>query len=145
MEEVNNYIIKTDPYKKRIKVSIDFGIIGKPGKTEEFVSVYGVNKSIRPITVRSYGFQLLDKNDNEWLALWLPAPNYMYPTTIFNTPPKTKLQDGDSCSGYYPLSLFREDLLSQKITLPSKIKGVINTNDGVFYSKEKDLKEDMIS
>lgn len=145
MEEVNSYIIKTDPYKKYIKVSVDFGLIGKPSKVEEIISVRGVNKSIRPITVISYGFSIFDNNDNKWLGLWLPAPNSRYPTTKLNTPPNTKLLDGDKCSGYYPISMFREDLYSHNITLPTKIKGVINTNDGAFYSEEKDLKEDMIS
>ncbi len=41
--------------------------------------------------------------------------------------------------------MFREDLSSHNIILPTKIKGVISTNDGAFYSKEKELKEDMIS
>ena len=145
MEEVNSYIIKTDPYKKYIEVRVDFGLLGKSGNVEEFISVFGVNKSIRPITVRSYGFHILDNNDNKWFGFWLPTPNYRYPTTIFNTPPNTKLLDGDKCSGYYPISMFREDLSSHNITLPTKIKGVINTNDGAFYSEEKDLKEDMIS
>ena len=145
MEEVNSYIIKTDPYKKYIEVRVDFGLVGKPGIVEEFISVHGVNKSIRPITIRSYGFHILDNNDNKWLGFWLPTPNYRYPTTIFNTPPNTKLLDGDNCSGYYPISMFREDLSSHNITLPTKIKGVINTNDGAFYSEEKDLKEDQIS
>lgn len=145
MEDVNSYIIKTDPYKKYIEVSVDFGIVGKPGKVEDIISVRGVNKSIRPITVRSYGFQILDNNDKKWLGLWLRAPNYGDPATMFNTPPKTKLLDGDDCSGYYPISMFREDLSSHNITLPTKIKGVINTNDGAFYSEEKDLKEEMIS
>ena len=141
MEEVNSYIIKTDPYKKYIEVSVDIGLVGKPDKVEEFITVNGVNKSIRPIVVRSYGFLILDSNVNEWLGLWLPAPNYRYPTTIFNTPPNTKLLDGDKCSGFYPISKFREDISSHKITLPTKMKGVINTNDGPFYSEEKDLKK----
>ncbi len=145
MEEVNSYIIKTDPYRKYIKVRVEFGLVGKSGKVEEYVSVHGVNKSVRPITVGSYGFQILNKNDDKWFGLWLPAPNYRYPTTIFNTPPNTKLLDGDKCSGYYPISMFREDLSNHNLTLPTKIKGFIYTNDGVFYSEEKDLNENMIS
>ncbi len=144
MEEVNYCIIKTDPYKKYIEVRVDFGLIGKKGNVEEFISVNGVNKSIRPITVQSYGFHILDNNNNNWFGFWLPTPNYKYPTTIFNTPPNTKLLDGDKCSGYHPTWMLREDLLSHNITLPTKVKGVINTNDGVFYSEEKDLNEDML-
>ena len=82
---------------------------------------------------------------DNWLGLWLPAPNYRYPTTILNTPPNTKLSDGDKCSGFYPLSKFKEDLFSHNIILPTKIKGVVNTNDGPFYSKEKNLKEEYFS
>ena len=41
--------------------------------------------------------------------------------------------------------MLREDLITHNITLPTKIKGVINTNDGPFYSLEKDLKKNMIS
>jgi len=54
------------------------------------------------------------------------------------------LLDGDRCSGYYPITMFREDINKHNITLPTKIKGVINTNDGAFYSEEKDLIYDMI-
>lgn len=137
MEEVNSYIIKTDPYKKYIEVRVDFGLVGKPGKVEEFISVHGVNKSIRPIIVNSYGFHIYDNNNNDWLGFWLPAPNYMYPTTIFNTPPNTKLLDGDKCSGYYPILMLIEALSSYNITLPTKIKGVIITNDGTFFQKKR--------
>lgn len=143
MEEVNSYIIKTDPYKKYIRVSVDFGLIGKSGNAEEFISVRGVNTSIRPITVTSYGFSILDNSVNEWFNLWLPAPNNMYPTTIFNTLPNTKLLDGDKCSGYYTVPMFKEYISTRNITLPTKIKGFIGTNDGTFYSEEKDLKEEM--
>jgi len=145
MEEVNSYIIKTDPYRKNIEVRVDFGLIGKQRKVDEYISVRGINKSIRPITVSSYGFHILDKKDNKWFSFWLPAPNYMYPTTIFNTPPNTKLLDGDRCSGHYPITMFREALSTNKLTLPTKIKGFINTNDGAFYSEEQDLTEDQIS
>lgn len=145
MEEVNSYIIKTDPYKKYVEVSVDFGLIGKPGKVEDIISVRGVNKSIRPITFRSCGFQILDITDNKWFGLWLPVPDNRDPVTMFNTPPKTKLLDGDDCSGYYSISNLREDLSRFNLDLPTIIKGVINTNDGPFYSKEKDLKEDVIS
>ena len=145
MEEVNSYIIKTDPYRKYIEVRVEFGLVGKSGNVEEFISVHGVNKSIRPITIRSYGFQILDTNDNKWFGLWLLAPDNRHPTTMFNTPPNTKLLDGDDCSGYYPISNLREDLSRYNLPLPTKIKGVINTNDGAFYSEEKDLKEDLVS
>jgi hypothetical protein len=145
MEEVNSYIIKTDPYKKYIRVSVDFGLIGKPGNIEDIIRVSGVNTSIRPITVTSYGFSILDNRVNDWFNLWLPAPDNMYPTTIFNTPPNTKLSDGDKCSGFYTIPMFKEFLSAHNIALPTKIKGFIATNDGTFYSEEKDLKEDMIS
>ena len=144
MEDVNSYIIRTDPYKKHIEVRVEFGLMGVKSNLKEFVSVHGVNKSIRPITVRSYGFLIYINDENELLGLWLPVPNYKYPTTIFNTPPGTRLLDGDRCSGYYPITMFREDINKHNITLPTKIKGVINTNDGAFYSEEKDLIYDMI-
>ncbi|MHA1375697.1 MAG: AlbA family DNA-binding domain-containing protein [Promethearchaeota archaeon] len=145
MEEVNSYIIKTDPYKKYINVNVDFGLIGEPGKVEEIISVRGVNKSIRPITVSSYGFSILDKKDNTWFNIWLPAPNSRDPTTKFNTLLGTKLLDGEGCSGYYPTTMFREFLFTHDLKLPTKIKGFVNSNDGFFYSKEKDLNKEMIS
>jgi len=144
MEEVNSYIIRTDPYKKRIEVRVEFGLMGTKSNLKEFVSVHGVNKSIRPITFRSYGFLIYVNNENKWLSFWLPAPNYRYPTTTFNTPPGTKLLDGESCSGYYPITMFREDIIKHNITLPTVIKGFINTNDGTFYSEEKDINDDML-
>jgi len=144
MEEVNTSIINTDRYKKFIEVRVELGLMGMKSKLKEFISVHGVNKSIRPITIRSYGFIIYVNNENKWLSLWLPAPNFMYPTTVFNTPPRTKLLDGDSCSGYYPITLFKEDITNHNITLPTVIKGLINTNDGTFYSEEKNITNDMI-
>jgi len=145
MEEVNNNIIKTDPYKKFLEVKVELGLVGKPGNIEECISVHGVNKSMRPIIIRSYGFHILDKKDEKWLGLWLPQPDPRYPSTILNTIPNTKLLDGESCSGFYLLSNFREDMSKHGITFPTKIKGVINTTDGPFYSNERELTLDMIS
>jgi len=144
MAEVNLFIIRTDPYKKRIEVRVDLGLMGMKNKVTEFISVFGVNKSIRPITVRSYGFLIYDTNQEEWFSLWLPTPNYKYPSTIFNTPPGTKLLDGDKCSGYYPTSMFKEDIAIHNITLPTVIKGLINTNDGTFHSEEKNITDEML-
>lgn len=144
MEEVNTYIIQTDPYKKYLEVSVNFGLLGRQREVEEYICVEGVNKSIRPITITSYGLQIFDEKDNKWFNFFLPVPNYKYPTTIFNTPPNTKLLDGDKCSGFYPISLLKEDLLKFNILVPTKIKGLVNTNDGPFYSREIELREDLL-
>jgi len=121
MEEVNSFIINTDPYKKKNEVRVEFSLMGMKSNIKEFISVYGVNKSVRPITVRSYGFLIYNTNQKEWLSLWLPAPNYRYPTTLFNTLTGTKMLVGDSCSGYYPIAMFKEDITNHNLTLPTII------------------------
>ncbi|KKN27466.1 hypothetical protein LCGC14_0864380 [marine sediment metagenome] len=142
MEEVNSYIIKTDPYKKHIDVKIHFNTFLPDRSMERLISINAVNKSVRPIIVNSYGFHVEDNNDNG-LALFIQSPN-RHPDTRFNTPLPIKLQDGDLCSAYYPIKDLREDLAELKITLPITIKGVITTPDGMFYSEEKELSEEII-
>ncbi|MCP6719034.1 MAG: ATP-binding protein [Patescibacteria group bacterium] len=142
MEEVNSYIIKTDPYKKRIEVRIHINTFLPDLGKERLISINGVNKSIRPIIVNSYGFQV--KNDNDkGLGLFIQPPN-LHPGTRFNTSLPIKLQDGELCSAYYPIKNLKEDLAENNITLPISIKGVINTTDGMFYSEEKELSEKML-
>ncbi|KKK83175.1 hypothetical protein LCGC14_2796010, partial [marine sediment metagenome] len=121
MEEVNSYIIKTDPYKKRIDVKIHFNTFLPNRSMERLISINGVNKSVRPIIVSSYGFHVEDNND-KGLALFIQPPN-KHPGTRFNTHLPIKLQDGDLCSAYYPIEDLREDLADHKLTLPITIKG----------------------
>ena len=143
MEEVNSYIIKTDPYKKRIDVKMHFNTYLPDMGIERLISINGVNKSIRPIIVNSYGFHVKGDNDNG-LALFIQSPN-QHPDTRFNTFLPVKLQYGDLCSAYYPIKDLREELANYKITLPITIKGVINTPDGMFYSEEKELTDEIIN
>ncbi len=136
MEEVNSYIINTDPYKKRIEVKIHFNTMIPDLGVERLVSINGVNKSIRPITINSYGFNIYDIDKAQWFSLWIRQPS-LHPSTRFNTPLPTKLQDGESCSAYYSIANLKEDLVDLNISLPAIIKGFINTNDGLFYSEKK--------
>jgi hypothetical protein len=141
MEEVNEYIIKTDPFSKFIEVSLNIGLIQNPNKEPiECISVSGVNKSIRPIVFKNNAFLILNKEKDEWYSFWLPPPSYKFPSNL-NTRPNTKLLDGDSCSSYYPTSYLKKDLESKGIILPTLIKGIVNTNDGRFYTKEMKLTE----
>ncbi len=139
MEDVNSYIINTDPFKKHIEVKIHFTTYLPDMGMVQLVSISGVNKSIRPITVTSYGFHIIDES-NQGLALWIHPPN-LHPGTRFNTTLPVKLLDGDSCSAFYPIKNLKEELSEHKISLPIKIKGVINTNDGIFSSTERELTE----
>ncbi len=143
MEEVNSYIIKTDPYKKRIDVNINFNTFLPDMGMERLISISGLNKSVRPIVVNSYGFHVEADND-KGLALYIRPPN-QHPGTRFNTRLPIKLQDGDSCSAYYSITNLREELSEHNITLPITIKGVINSRDGMFYSEEKELTDEMIN
>ena len=145
MEEVNNYIIKTDPFKKYIEVSLDLGMIGNTGKNlVDCISVSGVNKSIRPIVLRNLGFLIFNKEEDEWYSLWFRMPSNQFPFFL-NTKPNTKLLDGDSCNGHYPTSTLKQDLAKMNINLPTTIKGLVNTNDGRFYSEVKMLHYDSIN
>jgi len=145
MEEVNNYIIKIDPFKKYVEVSLDLGIIGDSNKKLiDCISVSGVNKSIRPIVLKNYGFLIFNKEENEWYSMWLPLTSNQFPFFL-NTRPNTKLLDGDSCNGHYPTSKLKQDLPKMNIILPTSIKGLVNTNDGRFYSEEKVLHYDVIN
>ena len=67
MEEVNSYIIRTDPYKKRIEVEINTNTFLPNTDMKRLISINGVNKSIRPIIVNSYGFNVKDNNDKGFL------------------------------------------------------------------------------
>ena len=145
MEEVNNYIIKTDPFKKNIEVSLDLGMIGNPNKEPvDCISVSGVNKSIRPIVLRNYGFLIFNKEENEWYSMWFPLISNQFPFFL-NTRQNTKLLDGDSCNGHYPTRILKQDLAKMNINLPTTIKGLVNTNDGRFYSEVKMLHYDSIN
>lgn len=139
MEEANSYIINTDPYKKRIEVKIHFNTYLPDMGMMQLISITGVNKSIRPIIVKSYGFHISNQND-QGLALYIRQPN-LHPGTRFNTPLPVKLQDGDSCSAFYKIAYLKEELNNHNISLPIKIKGIISTNDGMFSSIEKELTE----
>lgn len=143
MEEVNSFIINTDPYKKNIYVKIHFNTYLPDLGKKRLVSINGVNKSIRPIIATSYGFHVKDKN-NQGLGLYIRPPN-LNPGTRFNTPLPKKLLDGDSCSAYYPITNLKAELAEHNISFPIIIKGVITTNDGPFYSELKELNDDTIN
>ncbi len=143
MEEVNSYIIKTDPYKKHIDVKMNFNTYLPNSSMGRLISINGINKSIRPIVVNSYGFHV-EADTDKGLALFIRPPN-LHPGTRFNTRLPIKLQDGDSCSAYYSIRNLKEELAEHNITLPITIKGVINSHDGIFYSEEKELTDEIIN
>lgn len=101
-----------------------------------------MNKSVRPIIITSYGFHIVNQKD-QGLALWIQPAN-LHPGTRFNTPLPVKLQDGDSCSAFYSITNLKKELNNNNIILPIKIKGVMNTTDGLFTSIEKELTEEIL-
>jgi len=76
-----------------------------------------------------------------YLGMWFRLPSNQFPFFL-NTRPNTKLLDGDSCNGHFPATMFKEYLTKKNIRLPTTIKGLVNTNDGRFYSDEKVLHYD---
>jgi len=169
MEEVNSYIIKTDPFKKKLEVTVEIDNINKTptysyfnrmsteessqsyksckfhpdlGERPKYLIIKGVNNSIRPISIEQRYILLYDHQDEDWVVIY-PKFTLFDPMTIFNTPMDTEilLKDSESIAWHYPLKWLKEGIKKHKSLFPIRIKAWIHTKDGMFYSKERDLED----
>ena len=169
MEEVNSYIIETDPYKKKLEVSVEIDIIPKTptysyfnrmsteeqresykiykfdpdlGERPKYLIIKGVNKLIRSISIEQRYILLYDHQKDDWVVIY-PKFTLFDPMTIFNTPTDTEilLKDSESIAWHYPLKWLKEGIKKHKSLFPIRIKVWIHTKDGMFYSKERELKD----
>lgn len=166
MEEVNSYIIKTDPYKKKLEVTLEIDTVNRTpkksyfdrlseqelrklfhshvinGDLPKYLILQGLNNSIRPIIVKDRYILFYDSKKDNWFG-FRPVIKYYDPVTIYNTPLDTKirLEDMESCVWHYPLKEFKEYFERLESEVPKKIKGLIVTEDSLFYSEERKLED----
>ena len=139
IENIVDSILRKDGMdKKVIEVQLKpTGLIPTISK-ETIVSIVGINKSPRPITITGYGVIMADLKSKIYI---FPPNNCGDPYNSICTPLPRRLNDGESCSAYMTRKDLEKRILEAKYTFPVEIKGFIESNDGTFYSDILKLEE----
>lgn len=120
--------------KKLLEVSIHGGtVIG--GYDDVFISIKAVNKSERPIVVKSYGISVPGKEKVVYISPTHPELMFL------NTKLPIKLEDGEDCIAYIDRPSFEIIMKKEGWSYPIQVQGVFTTNDGKYFSEDIILKE----
>ncbi|MFX1363309.1 MAG: hypothetical protein ACFFCE_16700 [Promethearchaeota archaeon] len=130
---IENDLVKIQSQEKELDVSIN-GSMLIPGYNNKFyIGVKAVNKSVRPIIINSYGFELLEEEYKVVISPFHPEHR------LICTPLPCKLQDGEDCHAFISREAFEDMMNEHGWNYPLKIRGFFHSNDGVFYSEPFDL------
>lgn len=130
IEEIVELIESKSRGKKKHLEAIIHGTGSISNFNDIFISVKAVNKSERPIIIRSYGINLPDYDYNIFISSTHPK------LRLINTPLPSKLEDGESCEAFIERSYFEKMMTDEGWNYPIIVKAYFNTNDGAFYSNE---------
>lgn len=138
IEEIVDLIkTKSKGQEKYLEASIHDAVIMPTIDDEIYIGIIAVNKSERPIVVKSYGVEVPEKKKVIYFMTTPFQPKYI----MLNPRLPYKLNDGESCQAY----LSRRDLeglmKEEGWNYPIKIRALFNTNDGKFYSDTLELNE----
>ena len=138
IEEIVDLIkSKSGGQEKYLEASIHDAVIMPMIDDEIYIGIIAVNKSERPIVVKSYGVEVPEKKKVIYFMATPFQPKYI----MLNPSLPYKLNDGESCQAY----LSRRDLeglmKEEGWNYPVKIRALFNTNDGKFYSDTLELNE----
>ncbi len=123
--------------KKQLEASIHGAAIMPTLDDDVYISVKAVNKSVRPIIIKSYGIDIPKKGK----VIYFVPTAYQPKNLMINSPIPCKLEDGDSCQAFLSRTDLKEMMIREGWDYPIEARAIFNTNDGKFYSDVMELQE----
>jgi len=138
IEEIVDLIeTKSKDQKKILEVSIHGAALMPTIDDDIYISINAVNKSVRPIIIKSYGVDVPKKNK---VVYFIPT-GYQFKYLMINPELPYKLQDGESCQAFLSRKDLKEMMKEEGWKYPIRVRALFNTNDGKFYSDVLELFE----
>ncbi len=132
-QSIKKELVENQYQVKNLDVSINGTTLFPEYNNKIYIGVKAVNKSVRPIIINSYGFELVKEKYKVVISPFHPEHRPIC------TPLPWKLQDGEDCHAYISREAFKEMMIEHGWNYPLKIRGYYRTNDGMFYSDPIDL------
>jgi len=138
IEEIVELIeTKSKGKKKILEVSIHGAALMPTIDDDIYISINAVNKSVRPIIIKSYGVDIPKKNK---VVYFIPT-SFQLKYLMINPKLPYKLQDGESCPAYLSRKDMEGLMKEEGWKYPIKVRALFNTNDGKFFSDTLELNE----
>lgn len=122
---------KSKGQKKQMEVSVHGAAIMPTLDDDVYIAIEAVNKSVRPIIVKSYGLDIPKTGKVVYYIATTFKPKYLE----INTHLPCKLEDGESCKGFLSRKDFEGLISEEGWDYPIEARAIFNTNDGKFYSE----------
>ena len=138
MEEIVKLIeSKSKGPEKYLETSIHGAALLPTIDEDIYINIRAVNKTTRPIVIKSYGIDIPTKEKTIYFAPTPYKPKY----SMICTHLPCKLQDGESCYAYLSRIDLEEMMRKEGWNYPIEVRARFNTNDGDFFSDLIELKE----